>query len=223
MTELVTNAGNMFMEEGLHDLSDRLGVGDAVLRERFNLLRDYYERRRSLLENELSAIETSFFFISKALHILGFTHSHNEPMQHGASRPDFTLFTGADDFSEREPSRGTAMFYAGAIGVAKACGWNDPLDADENIEEPSPEHPGFILDGQLRQTGLQWGILSSGRVWRIYHRSTSGLLNTYYEVNLQEILDTNDFDAFRYFVGVFSAESLVPDEMGSTLVQQILN
>lgn len=222
MTELVTNAGNMFMEEGLHDLSDRLGVGDEALRERFNLLRDYFERRRAQLTDEQSAVETSFFFISKALHILGFTHSHNEPLPHGNTRPDFTLFSNADDFIEREPTRGTAMFFASSIGVVKTCGWGQPLDLGE-AAEPSPDHPGFVLDELLRQTGLQWGILTNGAVWRVYHRSTSGLLNTYYEVNLQEILETNDFDAFRYFAGVFSVEALIPNDMGSTLIQQILN
>lgn len=222
MTMLVTNAGNMFQEESLHDVSFRLGVDDEELRERFSLLRDYYERRRGLFDKGISETETSFYFLSKALHIIGYTHSHNEPNTHGATRPDFTLFENSESFLHTEPGRGTAQFFATALGIVKTLAWELDLLALEEID-PGPEHPAFLLDELLRQTGLQWGILTNGAIWRIYHRSTSGLLTTYYEVNLREILETNDFDAFRYFIGVFCKEALAIDETGTSLIHRLLN
>ncbi len=220
MAELVTNAGNMFQEEGIHYLSDQIGVGDEVLRERFSLLTDYLERRQGVLAKGASATEMSFYFLNKALHILGYVHSHNEPLASGVpDRPDYTLFSSASDFVEREASRGTPQFFLGAIGVLRTIAWQAPLDP---TEEGAPV-PALALDEQFRQTGLQWGIITNGCVWRLYHRSTCSMLTTYYEVNLVDILKEKDFDAFRYFAGAFSMESLRQDDAGVNVVQQILN
>lgn len=220
MAELVTNSGNMFQEEGIHYLSDQIGVGDEVLRERFNHLTDYLERRQAALSKNPSATETSFYFLNRALHILGYVHSHNEPLPSGANeRPDYTLFASAADFVEREASRGTPQFFMGALGILKSAAWLTDLDpADAETASPA-----LALEEQLRQTGLQWGIVTNGNVWRLYHRSTVSLLTTYYEVNLLDILKEKDFDAFRYFAGAFSMESLRPDDAGVNVVQQILN
>jgi hypothetical protein len=222
MAELVTNSGNMFQEEGIHYLSDQIGVGDEVLRERFNHLTDYLERRQAALSKEPSATETSFYFLNRALHILGYVHSHNEPLVSGSNdRPDYTLFASSADFVEREASRGTPQFFVGALGVLKACAWLSEFDPAE--PEEGAVSPILALDEQLRQTGLQWGILTNGNLWRLYHRNTCNLLTTYYEVNLLDILREKDFDAFRYFAGAFSMEALRFDDSGVNVVQQILN
>jgi len=42
----------------------------------------------------------------------------------------------------------------------------------------------------------RWGILMNGRLWRLYHRETSFLLDSFFEVNLPALLEQEDLEAF---------------------------
>jgi hypothetical protein len=66
----------------------------------------------------------------------------------------------------------------------------------------------------LQTHGLRWGILTSGRYWRLYRRDGVTPYETYFEVNLEETLKTRDWTAFRLFDLFFHKAAFVSDEKG---------
>ena len=223
MPESVLNEGNFFNDEALHGLIGELDAEEAAHRDSYEQIKEHYERRRAQLVDGLSHDEVGFFLLGRVLHVLGFTHSHGEALPQEMGRIDYTLFENADDFISRIESRGTSQFFTGALGAVKLIGWDKPLDPQPTEEESNPEHPAFALDDIMRQTGLQWGFLSNGRHWRLYHRNTVGMLNTYFQIDLIEILETSDFGAFKFFSGVFGKAALSPDATGSAPIRGLLS
>lgn len=218
--EVVNNAGELFSNDRLEHLSDLSRQSDEGLRDQFEQVREHYERRRAQLEAEGStANDVGFFFVGRVLHILGFTHSHNEPLPGETGKVDYTLFESPEDFRAHEPGRATSQLFAGAVATLKLIAWGESLDGNGEV---NADNPAFELDDIMRQTGLQWAILTNGRAYRLYHRNTAGMMNTYYEVDLKEILDTHDFEAFKYFGSVFSRDALAQDNSGSSLVRRLL-
>lgn len=61
------------------------------------------------------------------------------------------------------------------------------------------QNPSFQIDVYLRDTPPKWGILSNGRLWRLYHESTSYKLDSFYEVDLPALLAAGDPEDFKYF------------------------
>ena len=68
-----------------------------------------------------------------------------------------------------------------------------------------------------------WGILTNGRQWRLYHRRTSYRLDSFYEVDLAALLTQNqDLDAFRYFYNLFRRDAFIPDPSGTSFLDLVL-
>jgi len=219
--EVVTNANELFNNETLENLHEFSVMSDESAREQFDQLREHFDRRRDALDvPETTKTELAFFYIGRILHALGYTHSHGEPLPHDQGRVDYTLFESPGAFQAHEAGRGTSQLFAGGLSVLKLLNWGEPLDGEGG--EATPDNPAFELDDILRQTGLQWAMLTNGESWRIYHRNTAGMLNTYYEVDLREILETVDFDAYKFFAAIFSKHALVNDGSGSSAARRML-
>lgn len=215
--ETVRNAGNLFDNDGLAGLEEANSIDEATRRSQFDQIREHYDRRRGNLTETGSSDHVGYYFLGRALHVLGYTHSHSEPLPNESGTVDYTLFENSEDFQNQIEGRGTSRFFADSIGVIKVADWESDLDG-QGAEESPDEHPAFDLDDILRNTGLQWAILSNGKKWRLYHRNTAAMLNTFCEVDLGEIIETNDFEGFKFFTGIFSKESIASDNM-----RQILN
>lgn len=218
MSGLIVNSGDLLDLERVPGLIEETGLDEGELRKRFTQFRECLERRRGMLGEESSATDVSFFLLGRMLHILGYTHSHSEQLPgHHDGRVDYTLFSDATDFQNSMEERGTATFFRSALALVKAEDWESDLKANEE-----GIHPAEDLDEILRTTAQQWAILTNGSQWRLYHRNTVTMLNTFFEVNLREALETNDFETFRIFAGIFSREALLTDGSGTSPVRRVL-
>jgi hypothetical protein len=65
------------------------------------------------------------------------------------------------------------------------------------------KNPGYQITFYMQQSGLSWGILTNGKVWRLYHRETAHKLDVYYEVDVSELLECDDPGRFQYFLRFF--------------------
>jgi hypothetical protein len=65
------------------------------------------------------------------------------------------------------------------------------------------KNPSYQISFYMQHTGMEWGILTNGRLWRLYHRSSSYKLDHYYEVDLPELLTSENVSAFLYFYAFF--------------------
>lgn len=66
----------------------------------------------------------------------------------------------------------------------------------------------------LREQGLQWGLLTNGKSWRIYHVDEATPYETYLEIDLERILSEQAKDAYQIFHKFMKAENFVADEEG---------
>lgn len=219
------NEGNLFSEDSLVDLSEypEWELDDEIEAAR-DEIEDLYEKRESILTDELSEAETQYEWISYVLRALDFCFSVVELTPEGTKelndRPDFTLFASADAFSAARERRGTADFFDNALAVMRGVAWGESLDMVED-EEGREYNPAMDVDRFIRDTGVEWGILTNGRIWRLYHKASAGLMDTFYEVDLISALESIDTDAFKYFWAVFGPRGLGADGDIEPLVQRL--
>ncbi len=225
MSEVFHNANNFFVDERLTEMSSFPEWSSDRIEQARRELEELLEKRQVVIEESPGELETQYYWISYVLRALGYCGTVAEPVPGGLDvgepRPDFTLFYSADDFRRAVALRGHREFFASALGVMRVLGWNSSLDEYDTDEEAVS--PAYDIDRHLRNTGTNWGVLTNGRQWRLYHRDSSGLMNTFYEVDLVEALESNEADDFKYFWLVFSPEGLGGSEVGGAIVQRLLN
>ena len=205
MTNAIVNAGGFFASDAVERLAASDLFTSEELSEKFEHLCEHFERHHSHLNDDATAAQVGFFLVNRALHILGYAHSHNEPLGEDL-RVEYTLFNSASAFLAHVSGRGTSAFFNGACGIGKLA-----------AEPPAAE-----LDEQMRATNIQWAILTNGRIWRLFHKNTCAMLNTYFEVDLLSILENRDTDSFKIFVNAFSAKSISFDKSGSCPDKKLL-
>jgi hypothetical protein len=138
--------------------------------------------------------------------------------------PDFALFADPAAKQEARPEILTNN-YSRAIGIAEGKYWNRPLDKVVKTARDylTNANPSFQIVNYLTQTGQRWGILTNGRVWRLYNRDSPQPLERFYEVDLQRLIQGSGLDAFlHYFWGFFSREALNPGPGGFAHVDNVL-
>lgn len=126
--------------------------------------------------------------------------------------PDYALFVSEDD-KESARTEVTEGNYARAIGLVEGKAWDRDLDrkADDRRDYLTNANPSFQIINYLTRSGLRWGILTNGRVWRLYCAQAPQPLDRYLEINLPRLIREPGEDAFlHYFWGVFSIDALRP-------------
>ena len=187
------------------------------------------QRYASIAEfaDNLNEPQTEEQFIRPVLTILG--HAFGvQPMlrtSQGTKQPDYAFFADQESLERAHPQINSNAFFntASAIGDAKA--WSTNLD--KKLEGPgdpfSNSNPNYQIDFYIRTSELTWGILTSGKLWRLYHRDTSYKLDSFYEVDLEKILINEDTNAFRYFYYFFRSDAFVPDTSNHSFLDDVLS
>ncbi|QED27020.1 hypothetical protein FRD01_07150 [Microvenator marinus] len=227
--QVFRNHGQLFEEQGLSEIGNTAEWGASRIDEVRHALLELNNRREQLFEEmeegkQLSELETQYHWVSAVFRYLGFTFSIAEQPPGGdeSARPDFTLFYNGDDFRNALNHRGEREFFSQALGVVRCLPWDASLDEYESSHE-GPNNPAYDIDRIIRSTGVNWGILTNGQEWRLYHRETSGLFSTYFQVNLMEALLSGDLNQFKYFWTIFSPEGLGGFESQEPLVHRLLH
>lgn len=147
-------------------------------------------------------------WIDKIFKILGWEYELEESSQkHGVTNfPDYTLFATKEDWKKSKTSSSNHKFKS-ALAVADAKDWGVPLDG----KGATNQNPSFQIINYLKQTDKQWGILTDGKYWRIYSLRSESKHTTYYEVDLEKILATQDYSRFKYFYNFFRVEAFIND------------
>jgi hypothetical protein len=163
-----------------------------------------------------------YYWVTHVLRALGYCASVAEmtPSEEDL-RPDFTLFQTANDFRQAKEYRGQREFFAHALALVRVLSWGASMEEQELGGETI--NPAFVLDRMLRVTGVEWGMLTNGLVWRLYHRDSSGTLQTFYEVDLMEALKSQNAEAFKYFWIAFAPDSLARTSGADSLLYKLLN
>jgi len=116
-------------------------------------------------------------------------------------QPDYALFASEEEKQGAKAFDGDKRLFESALAVADAKAWDVDLDA---VGPASQMHDYVLI------SGLRWGILTNGRCWRLTHRDTVHELDTFFEIDVEELLKADDPASLKYFLLFFHAESFQP-------------
>lgn len=191
----------------------------------YHQIKQLYTSVAEFAEN-LNEAQTEKRLIRPILEILGhvFEVQPRLDTSQGVKRPDYVFFAGQTALMGAYRELNTNAFFKTATSIGDAKAWG--RDLDKKLTGPgdpfSNSNPNYQIDFYIRTSELTWGILTSGKLWRLYHRDTSYKLDSFYEVNLEKILTDGDIDAFRYFYYFFRNEAFVPDTSNHTFLDSVL-
>ncbi|MEA5518089.1 Eco57I restriction-modification methylase domain-containing protein [Limnoraphis robusta] len=192
----------------------------------FQKLKQLYVSKKSLLP-KLSEAQTEDVFIKPALDLLGFSNIP-QVVTRGkgrAERPDYALFNSESDRDAAYPLQSDeTAFYGRVSAIAEAKYWERPLSkvsANDKRDIYKNENPSFQITNYLTGTGVDWGILTNGREWRLYYRQASSTATEFYQVDLVELLEAEDLEKFKYFWLFFRQEAFVKDSQGRNFLERV--
>ena len=175
----------------------------------------------------LNEAQTEEQFIRPLLRKLGHVFEVQPTLQtsQGTRVPDYAFFASADAHDTALNDINTNQFFRTTLAVGDAKAWSRNLDrkTQDGGDLFNNQNPNYQIDFYLRGTDKDWGILTNGRQWRLYHRQTSYRLDSFYEVDLAALLSENgDLDPFRYFYNLFRGDAFIPDPSGISFLDLVL-
>jgi type I restriction-modification system DNA methylase subunit len=195
----------------------------------FDALHSLYLSKKDLLP-KLSEAQTEEVFIKPALDILGFSNIPQVTTRGKgrAERPDYALFTSESDRDLAYPlQEHETAFYIRVSAIAEAKYWERALSkasANDQRDIYKNANPSFQITNYLVGTGVDWGILTNGREWRLYYRLASSTATEFYQVDLVELLESQAEDKlkqFKYFWLFFCADSFVKNPQGRNFLERV--
>lgn len=220
------NSGPLFNAsrlETLEELPEWSELGDEV-RVAYQMIREAFEKHATLLAGNPTVDETRYFMVTPTLHALGFMATIDERLEtpgQASARFDYTLFDDPAAFLEAEPLRNAIGFFRNAVGIVTTVKWGCELDAMPEDAAEGSLTPPQRLDVLLRTTGIEYGILSNGCDWRLYHRATSGLSSTFFQADMIAAIKS-DFEDFKRFYLLFRCAGFGKDDSGESFLDRLL-
>lgn len=222
-------AFSFFNNQGLfadHFLRDRLvdleeWKNPAGLESAFQQIKRVYHQCSSYFTQQTNEAQTEHDFIQPVLDILWGKDCYqvqvtipNLDVRH---QPDYAFFPSANHRQEAEPHKGTIEYWHDASCLGDAKKWSTSLDKERGAEE----NPTAQICNYLYRSRVRWGILTNGRIWRLYEREKSSAGGIFYQVNLERILQEGDLESFKYFYLFFRREAFSSGPEGHYLLAEV--
>lgn len=157
-------------------------------------------------------------FFRKIFNIIQNTYAVQEPTV-AQDLPDYAFFKDTFAMQRAYKNKGTKSFYLNAIVVGEVKRWELPLDIYGKDRKNQRRNPSFQIWLYLHETEPEWGILSNGRLWRLYHQKKQ--FDCYYEVDLVSILENDDVDGFKFFYYFFRKHAFIPGKKGYVFLNKV--
>ncbi|GGI97355.1 hypothetical protein GCM10008995_04110 [Halobellus salinus] len=196
---------------------------DDAAREAMNDLRTLYELEGPLVEGygEDALVDN---WIDEVLDVLGFGTQQEVALPDGGGFVDELLFETA---AARRDAAGvyldtddTTDLFARGLGIVEAKQRDAAFDVRYDERRPY-RNASHQTKHYLENTppNIQWGVLTNGRKWRLYGTNDYET-QTYYEVDLPELLERGDLEAFKYFY-VFFRPGAFHESGGTTFLDEV--
>ncbi len=175
-------------------------------------LQSLYDSQKPYLSGYNEA-QTEHEFIQPVLDLLGYSGSYSvqtsTKLAKQIGRPDYALFPDAETKNKAQ-AKLKDNDYGQCIGIADAKYWERELDLPKSNKRDTFTNinPSFQIASYLVGTKVRWGILTNGRLWRLYSAKSHIPLGNYYQVDIVHLLQAPEAD-LRYFYLFFRKEGLV--------------
>lgn len=192
----------------------------------FSRLESLYQQKKAILPT-LNEAQTEAELIQPILEILGFSYipQVSSRGKGRSERPDYALFAGENDrYQAYSLQNNERAFYSQVLAIAEAKYWQRSLsDVSKNDQRDiwKNSNPSFQITNYLTGTGVDWGILTNGREWRLYYRQASSTATEFYPVDLMELLEGGDRQKFRYFWLFFRQEAFIKDIHAQNFLERV--
>ncbi|BAG05022.1 Eco57I restriction-modification methylase domain-containing protein [Microcystis aeruginosa] len=192
----------------------------------FGRLESLYQQKKAILPT-LNEAQTEAELIQPILEILGFSYipQVSSRGKGRSERPDYALFaTENDRYQAYALQNNERAFYSQVLAIAEAKYWQRSLsDVSKNDQRDiwKNSNPSFQITNYLTGTGVDWGILTNGREWRLYYRQASSTATEFYLVDLMELLEGGDRQKFPYFWLFFRQEAFIKDIHGQNFLERV--
>ncbi|MDY6776409.1 MAG: DNA methyltransferase, partial [Halobacteria archaeon] len=224
--DFVTNRdlfSNYYLKEHLPQTDDWEVEDRSKLEDTFEKIKGVYEEQKGLFKNQNeSSLEDNF--IRPIFEYLGHVYEVEETVERGRRRPDYALFKTEKIRQEAIEGKDEGKdFYRNALSVADAKKWDLSLDKLSASGEHKRDfsNPSHQIHVYLQETPVDWAVLTNGKHWRIYYSGTSHKLDSYYDVDLVELLENGTLDDFKYFYQFFHNEAFVEDATDSCFLDKV--
>ena len=193
----------------------------SSIMQRYQAFSGFQDPNEAVTEQEL---------IRPLLELLGWT---DYLPQQGVSRnediPDLLLFRDARSKGQAAARANPDQRYRDALVIEESKRLGVPLDTKDQADIGKTGTPhGQILrylssadnvaDGRIR-----WGILTNGRVWRLYDHRSRPRVSSYFEADLPAVLRSGNMDSIRLFHLLFRRDSFIlKDGATTTFLEQAL-
>lgn len=207
---------NLFSNHYLESLIKDSPEWNEDVGQAFARAKEIYERRRDSWKKLDESMLEQFLIKPILEEVLGHHYIPQAKVEKGSRRPDYAFFENDAALSEALEHKENDDLYLKAIAVGDAKRWKVLLDKKVKGSSGSFEfqNPSYQIDQYLHMTKVQWGILTNGHHWRIYFNETSYKLDSYYDIDLETILETDNVEGFKHFYLFFRREAFIkgPDD-----------
>lgn len=175
----------------------------------FKLIHDLWtdkdENVSKYCENEAQLEE---HWIKPIFKILGWTYEVQDKIEKRGKKqwPDYSLYESSEALKKAKNATPAHKFYQ-ATSVADAKSWNISLDG----KGLTNTNPSYQIVNYMELTKKNWGILTNGKYWRIYSLRSDSKHTTFFEIDLEKILASQDYNRFKYFYNFFRKEAFAKD------------
>ena len=189
---------------------------EAFAAFRKDVARRYETLSRSADPNEAV---TEQDLIRPILELLGWTDYL--PQQGTAGRediPDHLLFAdaGSKERAAAERKPGARPRYAITVEESKRFGLSlDERDREAGFHARSPHSQilRYLATAEIEsESRVRWGILTNGRIWRLYDYRSRPRASGYFEADLPDLLEPPGEEDLRVFYLLFRRDSFTPQE-----------
>jgi hypothetical protein len=203
-----------FLTERLPDWPEFAELDVSDLQARLSAL---WERERGAMLAAANEGQTEQRFIRPVLDLLGHSYTLFAEIPSAGKTPDYFFYASA---AEREAAEvaGAAAKIERALAVGDAKRFGLPLDRRTAEGDPVAQIRDYVLLSRR-----PFGILTNGRIWRLYARDALLVERAAHEVDLVALLEDGDVDDLRYFAAFFGAAALRTDLDGRTFLERALD
>jgi type I restriction-modification system DNA methylase subunit len=187
-----------------------------------------FETLRQLWEDEGDTVaaykedQLRDYWIQPVLEVLGFETLPETALPDGGGFVDRLLLGSTDDRRDAAMLQGQGnlgAMYSRGLGVLEAKQWD--ADFESNFSEDRQyRNASHQIKYYLEKTpsDIKWGVLTDGKTWRLYGTKDYET-ETYYEVDLPELLERGSLEDFKRFYVFFRAEAFRQRAAGTFLEQ----
>ena len=210
-----------FLEDGIRARAEwKKFDGDALreFREKLTPVVADFSRRANPGESD-----TERELIHTALDLLGWRNAYLTQQGADGEIPDALLFPNSESREEAARKPKIAERYPLGIAVMENKKWNCRLDraGDDGRRTPSTQILGYLSRAEvISNRRILWGILTNGRLWRLYYQLARSRSEEYFECDICDALKSDD--ELKIFMLMFRRESFLPDVGGLTFHQSAL-